>query len=189
MNMNMNDEILAEGKYLRFVRREGWEFIERTTCSGVVAVVAVTSEDELLLVEQYRPPLRSQVLELPAGLSGDSDGAEGEDPAEAARRELLEETGYEAQEMRLLTEGPTSPGATTEVIGFYHAHPIRKVASGGGVDNEKITVHRVPLTSAVEWLEERAKSGVLVDLKIYTGLFFLLNPAGKEKSSWTSESK
>ncbi len=189
MNEKTNNKILAEGKYLRLVRRDGWEFVERTTCSGIVAIVAATEEDELVLVEQYRPPLRRRVLELPAGLAGDSSGAEGENRAEAARRELLEETGYEAEEMRLLTEAPISPGATTEVVGFYLARPIRKVASGGGVDNERIAVHLVPLTSAVEWLEEKAKSGALVDSKIYTGLFFLDNLGRKGESSWTNESK
>ena len=77
-------------------------------------MVAVTAENELLLVEQYRPPPNARVIELPAGLAGDDDGAE--TLTDAARRELLEETGYHAGSLVKVAEGPASAGATGCVI-------------------------------------------------------------------------
>src|SRR5580704_13589060 len=87
---------LFEGKHIRMVARGDWEYAERKNVTGIVAIIAVTAEGKLLLVEQYRPPLGKTVIELPAGLAGDIAGQEGEAMVTAARRELLEETGYEA---------------------------------------------------------------------------------------------
>src|SRR5215217_1288754 len=87
---------IAEGKRVRLVRRGDWEFVTRKKSSGIVAIVAVTDDYKLVLVEQYRPPVAKSVIELPAGLAGDEAGHEQEDLLTAARRELLEETGYEA---------------------------------------------------------------------------------------------
>src|SRR5512142_3214140 len=101
-------QTIAEGKYLRFVKRGRWEYVERTQVSGIVGVLAVTDDNKLILVEQYRPPLQNPVIELPAGLAGDTPGTAGEALAIAARRELLEETGYEASGMELLTNGVVS---------------------------------------------------------------------------------
>src|ERR1017187_9697315 len=85
--------ILAEGRHLRFVERNGWEFVERKNVTGIAILVALTDWGGVLLVEQHREPVGARVLELPAGLAGD----EGEESAEsAANRELVEETGYRA---------------------------------------------------------------------------------------------
>ena len=87
-------ETLGEGRFLRLVRRNGWEFVQRIGVDGVVAIVAVTGDRELVVVEQKRPAVGRTVLDLPAGLAGDVDG---EDSLEAAaRRELEEETGFVA---------------------------------------------------------------------------------------------
>jgi ADP-ribose pyrophosphatase len=108
MNQQSQRQILAEGTYVRLVREDRWEWAERTNNSGVVAIVAITEDAQIVLTEQYRRPLDARVLDLPMGLSGDVHGAEGEDMREAARRELLEETGYEAAGLELLGQGPTS---------------------------------------------------------------------------------
>jgi ADP-ribose pyrophosphatase len=57
---------------------------------------------------------------------------------------------------------------------MFLASGLRRVGSGGGVAHEDITVHEVPLTQIHEWLEGRAKSGVLIDPKVYAGLYFIL---------------
>ena len=119
-------KILAQGRHLRFVSRDGWEFAERPHVTGIVVIVAVTPEDKLILVEQYRPPVGRRVLELPAGLAGDIDGAEDEDLSEAARRELLEETGYQAKSFVRLCEGPSSAGICSEVLTFFRRRDSRK---------------------------------------------------------------
>jgi ADP-ribose pyrophosphatase len=143
---------------------------------GVAVIVAVTREDRLLLVEQYRRPVGGRVLELPAGLAGDVAGQESEDLAAAARRELLEETGYEADVMTSLAEGPPSVGVTSEVVTFFRAEGLRKTGPGGGDGTESIVVHEVPLHEVDVFLLRRIATGLLVDPKIYAGLYLLSRP-------------
>ena len=117
--------------------------------------------------------MQKQVIELPAGLAGDVVGEEAESLATAAARELVEETGYEAREIRLLTEGPSSAGLTDEMITFFLMTGLTKVSDGGGDASENILVHSVPLTDLPDWLEERRRAGWALDPKIYVGLFWL----------------
>lgn len=165
-------DILYEGKFLRVRHNKGWEYVERQKTSGIVAILAITEERKLILVEQLRPPLNKNVIEIPAGLAGDIVGAEDEALAEAAKRELLEETGYEAERMELLTEGPASAGLSTEVITFFKAHKLRKVSVGGGDASEKIQVHEVPLDGLKAWIDQKQKAGSLVDYKVFAALYF-----------------
>ncbi len=174
-------EILAEGRHLRLVRRRGWEFAERTTGPAVVALVAVTDHGRLLLAEQYREPVGATVVELPAGLVGDRPGEAGEDLRDAARRELAEETGYDAAELEVLTAGPPSAGPSTEIVTFLLARGLRRVGPGGGDAHEAITVHEVPLAAIADWLDAQSRAGRLIDPKIYAGLYFLRLSAGRER--------
>jgi ADP-ribose pyrophosphatase len=164
------DEILAEGRHLRLVRRGRWEFVERVRVTGVVAIVAVTDSGEIVIVEQERPPVERRVIEIPAGLAGD---VEGDDSLEdAARRELLEETGYSAERFERLADTPVSAGQSNEVITFFRAFGLRRVGEGGGDGSEEIETHLVPLAGAEDWLRARVREGVLVDAKVYAGLWF-----------------
>ncbi len=63
----------------------------------------------------------------------------------AARRELIEETGYDARRFTLLAHAPTSPGLTTEVVTFFRAAGLKKVGAGGGIEGEDIVIHTVKL--------------------------------------------
>ena len=90
----------------------------------------------------------------------------------AARRELLEESGYEADELEFLLRGPASPGSSTEVVWFYLARSVRKVHDGGGVEHERIRVHPVKLDEADAWLAAKTGSGVLVDPRVYLGVHY-----------------
>ncbi|MEM8886343.1 MAG: NUDIX hydrolase, partial [Planctomycetota bacterium] len=108
---------LAEGKFLRLLKRGRWEFVERVNASSVVAMLAVTRDDEIILVEQYRPAVRRRVIELPAGLVGDVDGDH--DEVRAAKRELVEETGYRARRVEPLVSIPSSAGLTDETTVLY----------------------------------------------------------------------
>lgn len=165
-------EVLAEGKHLRLVRQGHWEYAQRTKTNRAVAIVAITNDQKILLTEQYRIPLGQRVIELPAGLVGDDAGHEAEDFSIAARRELLEETGYEAALVRFLTVGPPTAGLASEVVAFMLATGLNQVAAGGGVGSEQIVVHAVELTEVPHWLEEHAAGGLLVDPKVYAGLYF-----------------
>lgn len=167
---------LHAGRHLRLVERDGWEFVERPGVAGIVVLVAVTPDERLLLVEQRREPVDGDVLELPAGLAGDAGSPAREPLEEAARRELVEETGWDAASMERLTAGPPSAGVSSEVVTFFRARGLVRVGAGGGVEGEAITVREVPLAGAAEYLRAREAAGVLVDPKVWAGLFFALRP-------------
>jgi ADP-ribose pyrophosphatase len=136
-----------------------------------VVLVAVTAEGRLLLTEQHREPVGGPVIELPAGLVGDRAGEADEDVLTAARRELVEETGYDARDLRPLAAGPPSAGLSSEVVTFVLAAGLRRVGPGGGDEHEAITVHEVPLGGVLDWLAAHARAGRQVDPKIYAGLY------------------
>lgn len=165
--------ILYKGKYLDLLSEDNWEFVKRTNCSGIVVIVAVTQDGRALFVEQFRRPVRAQVIEWPAGLVNDKTPHDPESMETAARRELLEETGYEAGTLCLLTEGPVSSGLSAEIITVYQALDVVRKGPGGGDDTESIIVHEVPLQEVDLWLYEMEKKGYLVDPKVYAGLYFL----------------
>lgn len=166
----MQDVVLFQGKHLRVIRRGNWEFVERVDTTHAVVILAITDAREVLLVEQYREPLKKRVIEFPAGLIG--DGGEREDAETAAKRELLEETGFAARQWETLMSGPPSAGLSTELVTVVRASGLTKTDKGGGIEGEKIIVHQVPMTGVAEWLEGKRHEGLLIDPKIYAGLFF-----------------
>jgi ADP-ribose pyrophosphatase len=165
-------EVLHEGRFVRLVRDGSWEYAERTNVCGIVVVIAVTGAGELILVEQLRVPVGRRVIELPAGLAGDEPGARGEALADAARRELLEETGYEAGALEYLSAGPSSSGLCSEVLSLFLARDVRKAGRGGGVEGENIELHVVPLAEVPRFLAEAERGGALVDAKVFAALHF-----------------
>jgi len=164
---------IAKGRHIDFVARGRWEYVQRRNVSGIVGIVPVTDDRKLVLVEQYRPPVASGVIELPAGLVGDVPGRSGEAFESAARRELLEETGYKATEMVKVFEGVISPGISDEQISFFLATGLKKSGAGGGDSSEDIVVHEVAIDNIVQWLAGCRDRDLLVDLKIYAALPFL----------------
>ena len=173
-----DDPVLGKGRFLDLActtpdpgRKYGWEYVRRHSNSGVVCIAALTDNQELVLVEQMRPAVGTTVIEMPAGLAGDIAGAEDEDFADAARRELLEETGYECAEMTWIGKGPSSAGLTSEIIDFFLASGLQRTGPGGGDDTESIEVHLVKLGELREWLTACEARGALVEPKIYSGLF------------------
>lgn len=165
--------ILHKGKYLDLISEDNWEYVRRTNCSGIVVVVSMTKEGKVIFVEQFRRPVEAQVIEWPAGLVNDKSANNAETLEAAARRELFEETGYEAEHFSLLVGGPVSSGLSSEIITFYQALDAVKKGPGGGDATESIKVHEVPLKEADLWLYEMEKRGFLVDPKVYVGLYFL----------------
>lgn len=174
MNAGLQKTTLCEGKHLRLLKVGHWEYVERTNATGVAVILAITPENKIVLVEQFRVPVAKRVIELPAGLAGDTPDAKGEALATAARRELLEETGYEAKEMVFLTEGPPSAGLTSETVTFFRAKGLRRLSAGGGDEGEDIQVHEIKLAKVHGWLNEKSSHGWLIDPKVYVGLYFAL---------------
>jgi len=163
-------QLLGEGKWLRLLKKGRWEFVERLNCTSVVAMIAVTREGEVILVEQYRPAVGRRVIELPAGLVGDVDGDASE--PRAVRREMIEETGYRVHRVEFIVELPASAGLTSETTSLYRCTGLRRVGEGGGDESENIKVHLLPLDKAAAWLERRVQRGALVDAKVYAGFYF-----------------
>lgn len=171
--MKEDPKVLYEGKYLRLLCHENWEYAERKDCSGIVFILAVTPDRKIVLCEQYRVPLGQTIMEIPAGLVEDKTEFANETFEEAARRELFEETGYEAGKMMLLFKGPTAPGSSSAVVHFYFTNEIRKVGPGGGDETENITVHEVPLKTADKWLQEMEGLGKMIDPKVFAALYLI----------------
>jgi ADP-ribose pyrophosphatase len=165
-------EVLGEGRFLRLVREGRWEFAERTNARGAVAIVAVTKDRRLVLTEQYRPAVGANVIDLPAGLSGDVAGEEDEAEAASARRELAEETGYTAKRVKQLVRCTTTPGLASEIVTYFLARNVEHIGDGGGVGHERITVHAPKLSAIGAWLKRQAKAGTWIDSKVYAGLYF-----------------
>src|SRR3954449_3412320 len=112
--------------------------------AGFAAVVAVTERGDVVLVRQWRQPVEGFTLELPGG------GVEGgEDPREAVRRELLEETGYRAEDLSHLVSVHTSPGRATEVCHLFRCRAVRDLAGPHPEPTEFVSVVEMPLAEAI----------------------------------------
>lgn len=164
--------VVYAGKHVQMVSAGGWEYAHRPNATGIVGIVAVTDARELVLIEQYRPPLDAVVIEIPAGLAGDVAGSESESLAIAAKRELLEETGFSAKRMKELTVGCSSAGITDELITMFLATGLTRTGTGEGDGGEQITTHLVPLDKIEAWIKRQRRKGKQIDLKVYAALHF-----------------
>src|SRR5262245_46499667 len=167
-----SESTLAETPYLHLIECEGWYFVRRPKLMGAVMLVALTDQNCLLFVQQQRPALGTTCIELPAGLAGDEAHCAGEQLEVAARRELLEETGYHAESFTRLCDVATSPGLTDETVSFFLCTGLTKRHAGGGVGREEITVHEVPLDGATDWLLAQQAQGQAVAAKAFAGVLF-----------------
>lgn len=163
-----------EGKFLRLIHDRHWEYVSRVNARGSAAMVAITTAQEIVLVEQTRIPMRGKTIELPAGIVGDSAEHADESFEHAAIRELLEETGFRGTAARILATGPTAPGLTSENSNLVAVTGLVREHAGGGVDGEYITVHVVPLAEVQGWLQRKHAEGYAVEPKIYAGLYFVV---------------
>lgn len=158
------EQIRWEGRFIVAKTRGKWEYVGRSRGIRAAVMLAVDEADHVLLVEQYRVPLQSMCLELPAGLVGDQ--AEGEAIEAAAARELEEETGYRAARIEPLGDFASSPGMVSETFTLVRCTGLERVGEGGGVDDEDIVTHRVPLAGIAEFVAARRAAGTLVDVKL-----------------------
>ena len=138
---------------------------------GGVAVIAIDPEDRVLLVRQWRHATGGPLLEIPAGtLDRQPDGSV-EGHAEAAARELEEETGTLAGSWRYLGSFYTAPGFTSEVMHLYLATELRPADEGGlGPDeDERLELKPIPFRDAVAMAER----GEIRDAKSLIGLLWV----------------
>ena len=130
---------------------------------GFAAVVPLTSRGEVVLVGQWRQPLGAFTLELP---SGGVDA--GEEPGEAARRELFEETGYRAEELEHLASVHTSTGRSTEVCHLFLGRVVKDERGPRPEPTEFIRVVEVPFDEALG----EVRSGGITDAATVLGLLW-----------------
>lgn len=167
----MSAEItLYESKWLGLYRTGHWDYVRRPNSDACVGILAITDQEEIILIEQFRIPVGKRVVEIPAGLVGDELEFRGESLAESAGRELLEETGYRAGSIELLISSPTSAGMTPEITHLFYATNLVRENEGGGNASEDISVYKIPLTELRDFLFQKQSEGLLVDFKIHSAL-------------------
>lgn len=155
------------GKYLAIHQEGRWEYVSRVRGIGAAVLLAIDGDpagDHIILVEQYRVPLKANCLELPAGLVGDEKA--GEAAEAAAARELEEETGYRAGKIENLGRFCSSPGMTSETFTLLRASALEKVGDGGGTADENIAVHRVALCDMAYFVAAKRAEGCIIDVRI-----------------------
>lgn len=123
---------------------------------GAVAVLALNAQNEVLMIRQYRHPVRSYLWEIPAGLLD----IPGESRLESAKRELLEETGFVADKWDELTAFHTTPGGNDETITIFLAQSLRHQGHDLELEGEELDM-------LLEWfpLEEALRSVLAADIK------------------------
>jgi len=165
-----------EGKFLRSLiltyrdksgNLRNWEAVERVNCNGIIAVVPVTKAREFLLIRQFRPVVNNFVVEFPAGLN-DKD----ENLIDAARRELIEETGYTSDKFIFLCEGPISSGISTEILSVYLAKDVLLASEDLkkqylADESENIEIVKTPVSEIYRTLEKLRDNGDFIDIKVY----------------------
>lgn len=138
---------------------------------GAVAIVALNEKDEVLMVKQYRKPVEEALLEIPAGKL-----EKGEHPDASAERELMEETGFFARDLRHIMDFYTSPGFSGEKMYLYLARDLEKKARPADED-EYIEMHTVPFEQAVR----KVYDGSIKDAKTIAGLLLACDILKGEK--------
>lgn len=149
----------------RTIRSPRGDVFERTYVStpGAVGVVAVTPDNQIVLVSQYRSTLDDFVLEIPAGMRD----VDGEESAHTAWRELAEETGYIPKTVEFLGSCLSSPGITDSVVELFFA---RDVVAGDsapeGPEELEMSVLLVPFSDALTMVDQ----GEITDAKSVVGI-------------------
>lgn len=118
---------------------------------GAVAVIALTPDQKIVMVKQYRKPLERTIVEIPAGKL-----EKNEDPQEAALRELEEETGYTAPSLRKVASFYTSPGFADELIHIYIADKIELLETKKELDEDEfVELQLVSLEEAQQLVDSQ----------------------------------
>lgn len=170
----ISSEPIYEGAFIRISRdqillpngKESQRMVIRHP--GAACVLAVTDNDEVVLVRQWRYAAGQAVLELPAGKLD----MEGEDPAECALRELAEETNYTADSVKLLYTFYTAVGFCDEKMYLYQAVGVRE---GSTLNNDEDEITETVLLSREE-VKAALKNDEIKDAKTLVGLqYWLMN--------------
>ncbi|RID89303.1 NUDIX hydrolase [Peribacillus asahii] len=117
---------------------------------GAVAVIAITDDGRIVMVEQYRKAMERSLVEIPAGKL-----EPGEEPLKTAERELEEETGYVCERMEHVISFYTSPGFADELVHVYVAHQLSKKEDAASLDEDEfVEVIELTLEEAQQYIAE-----------------------------------
>ena len=131
---------------------------------GGVGILAFKDENTILLVEQYRKPIETSILEIPAGKI-----EKGEEPRKCGIRELEEETGYKSNKFEFMGKIVSSPGFCNEYIYIYKAEDLYKGRNDIGDEDEFINVHEIN----TEKVKQMIKKGEIIDAKTICAFMYL----------------
>jgi len=175
---HLRDELIHEGQVVSmfegyFEGPDGAELRrDIVRHPGAVSVVAVTADDEIYLVRQYRAPIDSDLWEIPAG----KKDVQGEPPEVTAARELQEEVGVLAGSFEPLINLYHSPGFCDEYQNVYLATDLRPGERAvDGAEEEHMVVAKVPFSEAIEM----ALDGSITDAKSIVGILAAARKLGK----------
>lgn len=153
INLRVDEVILPNGK--KTIR----EIMEHP---GAVAIVPLLSDKRVILIEQFRKAVERIILEIPAGKL-----ERGETPLSCAKRELVEETGYQAGKLKKIISFYPSPGFTTEIIHIFVATNLKRQYKKMNLDEDEfLEIKIVKLNKAIEYIEQ----GKIKDSKTIIGL-------------------
>jgi ADP-ribose pyrophosphatase len=118
---------------------------------GAVAIIAITDENKIVMVEQYRKALEQTIIEIPAGKL-----ERGEQPDVCAKRELEEETSYECESLELLNSFYTSPGFANEIVHVFLAKGLTKMEDAAGLDEDEfVNLMELTIEEALQAIEDK----------------------------------
>jgi ADP-ribose pyrophosphatase len=172
----LKSKILYKGKWLQFEEvkymdakenTRSWEYVKRTQDRGAVVIIArLYPSDKIILIRQYRPPIKNYIFEFPAGLIDD-----GETAKSTAFRELQEETGYTGEIKRITNPVYNTPGLTDETVSIafidvYEKIPMNVKPKQNMEPTEDIEVFLVKREEMYDFLMEREFSGDSIDAKL-----------------------
>ena len=174
----LSSELVYTGDYLKVYRdtvslpNGASSYREYLKHPGAVMIIPVFDNGDVLVEQQYRYPMRQVFVEFPAGKKD-----AGEAPLETAQRELLEETGYTAQNYTHITDIHNALAYCDEVIHFYIAEDLHDSGQQKLDDNEFVQVMRVPLVELMNWIRQ----GWVPDVKTQLGAFWLQDYLSKKE--------
>lgn len=167
----MKSTKIFDGKVLQLrvdtVEMEGQKYTKREIVERqpAVGIIAITEDDEIILIKQYRKAIDKEIYEIPAGMVDF-----GEEPQKAALRELKEETGYDAEKSEYLLETYSSPGFTNEKLFIFYADGLTE--GDQDLDEfEHLSVEKVKFEEALKLIS----FGEITDSKSVAGILFYNN--------------
>jgi ADP-ribose pyrophosphatase len=183
------EETLHDGKHLQLKQLElthpngqitSYELVTRLSerVFGIVSILAITVDNEIILIRQYRAPLNRIQLEFPAGCAEIGKHAALED---AVHAELREETGYESDDLTHVAEFSSSSGMTSETVHGYVARNCKKVTDILSLDQDEY-IERIilPIREFDQMILSEIASGNIIEPKMLAMMWYYRNSLAKK---------